>query len=173
MYFIGCDTLGRCVERVFDDFTEGAKNLFHWFLIIWCDRQWDHLYLTKILHHKLERMEKYFQAGKFYENQEKDAENMKICVDALKRIMDDNYDDIAFAEHDKKWGKLDMKFCDRKDGEEYAELTFSRPNAVTEEQKEIEHNEYKIHALEAEKMREDDLDLLFGTMRKELLRWWE
>jgi hypothetical protein len=173
MYFLGCKTFYEGIERLFNDFTEGIMNLIYWFAIIWNDRQWDHIYLTKMVYRKLSKMEEYFRNGNFYENQEKDAANMKICVDGLKRLLDDEYDDIAFKEHNEKWGKLDMKFWDPKNDEEFGEVTFSRPNAITEEQKEQESKEYREHMMEAEKMQEDDLDLVFGTMRKELLRWWE
>jgi hypothetical protein len=173
MYFMGCKTFKDAVERLFNDFVEGIKNLIYWFPIIWNDRQWDHTYLTKMMLRKLSKMEEYFRNGHFYENQEKDAANMKICVDCFKRLIDDEYDDIAFKEHNEKWGRLDMKFWDPKQGENFGEVTFSRPNAITEEQKEQESKEYIEHMEAAEKMQEDDLDLVFGTMRKELLRWWE
>ena len=173
-YFLGCENFKAVVERVFNDFTEGCENLIDWFFIIWTDRQWDHMYLTKLLNHKLHKMEKYFRSENFYEGQEKDADNMKICVDALKRIIDDNYEEIAFKEHNEKWGKLNMDWG--KENENYEghhELTLSRPNAITQEQKEQEQQEYMTHADETDKMREDDLDLIFGTMRKEILKWWE
>lgn len=137
-YFFGCKTFKAAVERLFNDFIEGLKNLIYWLPVIWNDRQWDHSYLTKMLHRKLSKMEEYFRTGDFYENQEKDADNMKICVDGLKRLIDNEYDSIAFKDHEEKWGKLDMKFWDPKEGQDCGEITFSRPNALTEEQKEQE-----------------------------------
>jgi hypothetical protein len=213
-YFLGCHSFKEIIERVFYDFRDGIKNLIDWFFIIWSDRQWDHHYLTRLLHHKLYRMEKYFRNGNFYENQEKDADNMKICADSLKRIIDDNYDEIAFKEHDEKWGELNIdwgkennstiledlyklvldykhlitksyfeklktlakKIVGKRQADDHFELhelKLSRPNAITKEQKEQEHQEYMECTKKSEKMREDDLDLVFGTMRKELLRWWE
>ena len=49
MYFMGCKTFKDAVERLFNDFVEGIKNLIYWFPIIWNDRQWDQIYLKKMI----------------------------------------------------------------------------------------------------------------------------
>jgi len=46
---------------VLDNFCTGIKNLIAWFPVIWKDRQWDYMYLLRIINKKLELMLKDFE----------------------------------------------------------------------------------------------------------------
>jgi len=148
-------------------------NLIIWFPTIWGDRYWDHYFLFLIIRKKLSLMETHIRKNGIHEEAEKDADNMLICVKALTRLIEDNYHEVAFENHNKKWGDLDMTFEDIPEGKKFGELKFNRKNAITEEQLAEEREESKQRFEDSVKMQSDDLDLLFNTMRKEVLRWWD
>ena len=151
----------------------GIGNLIIWFPTIWGDRYWDHYFLFLIIRKKLSAMETHIRKNGIHEEAEKDADNMLICVKALTRLIEDNYHEVAFENHNKKWGDLDMTFEDIPEGKKFGELKFNRKNAITEEQLAEEREESKQCFEDSVKMQSDDLDLLFNTMRKEVLRWWD
>jgi len=94
---------------------ESIKQIFHWIPIIWKDKDWDHYFLYEILRFKLSNMEKYLIKHGHSTNAEKDADRIKICVNLLKRLMDDNYYDMVFKKHNEKWGKTEFNWLDSKD----------------------------------------------------------
>jgi len=69
---------------------QGMKNIIKWFPLIWKDREFDHGYLYNIMYFKLDNMQKFFESGNTYAcGAEEHAEEIKICKELLKRIMDE------------------------------------------------------------------------------------
>ena len=49
------------MKNIIYNIESGISNLFHWFKIIWCDRNFDQIYFYKITLHKLNMMINSFE----------------------------------------------------------------------------------------------------------------
>jgi hypothetical protein len=163
-------TFKRRLEIWFRDFTTGIDNLLQWFPIIWCDRYWDSHYLFVIMKKKLMNMEKGIREANIHVDAQSDADKIKICIECLDRLIKDEYHDVAFKEHDEKWGDLKMEL---RKGKKYGKVLFSRPNAISEEQIKQEIEESRKCWEFADVLQKNDLATLFQIMEKESLRWWD
>lgn len=160
------------INDIVRSFYYGIKNLKKWFPIIWKDRDWDYFYLYKILKFKLERMEYLQRKYGYAVDSNKIADQIKLCINLLDRILKDEYSDMVFKKHDKKWGKLQMVFKPLEDNPNFSEL-LKRENVITEEDKKQERKEFaKLIQIE-DNLKKQDIDLLFDTMKKYSQRWWD
>lgn len=145
---------------------KGIKNLIYWFPVIWYDRNFDHYYLCKILEHKLEDMQKFYNGPNAWSVDAPElAKSMKECVDILNRIMEDDYNREGFDQHDKKWGELQMSA-------KLGKLMIYR-DKVSENLKEQESKEYQLVCDKEVADRNKDIDKLFSIMKENLLKWWD
>ena len=149
-------------RRLFDS----IHNLWYWLPIIWGDRNWDFHYLYLMLRHKVEAMEKYIKEEGHIAEADVIALEMRICIEALDRLIADDYETPAFLFHDEKWGEIDMRF-------EGSRMFIDRKNAVTEEEIEQEKKEWKVCMDRAVKNREEDRDGLFHSMGMYIDNWWD
>lgn len=97
---------------------------------------------------------------------------MKCCVLALDRLIKDEYHEIAYKEHDEKWGELQWSSVPTIKNE-YGELVFNRKEIKDEKDKEQERLEFLKCCRVEEQLRQRDIDTLFETMRKNILGWWD
>jgi hypothetical protein len=166
------------VNRLFRNFFRNIKcgviNIFLWLPVIWKDRYWDYTFIYHILRRKLYLTEKKFRNANFYVGQKKDADKMKICINALDRLIEDRYDEHAFKKHDEKWGKAEFNFEPKDDKTpEYKQCIITHKNVQSEEDDKKERKDFKRAVEHEDMLRQQDLDLLFNTMRKHIRGWWE
>lgn len=160
--------------EMFRDLKYGIINIIRWFVIIWQDRNWDHYFIYRIFWYKLVRMEHHIRKHGNHEDADKDSDTIKICIDALDRLIEDDYNKTGFEEHDKKWGRSEFKFSEWKEGDpELKELKIERDKVVTEEDKEQETKEFFKVTDDERNLKEKDLDTLFKTMRENIENWWD
>jgi len=170
------DSKLRCiygkVEDAFYDIKRGIKNLIVWFPTIWKDRDWDHYYLYVIMKKKLERMEYLQRTYGHHVDNEKTADQIKICKLILGRLIEDDYLFNATKYHDEKWGELrlitkpipETQVC-------FVEVETTKP--LTEKEKIQERKERSAAFKHGENMRKQDLDMLFNIMKKHVEGWWD
>jgi hypothetical protein len=177
----------RGKEVIFRNIKYGIKNLTKWFSVIWNDRDWDHHFLFEILKFKLEQMEDLQEILKFKLEQMEDlqrkhgiklyrdkyADQMRVCINLLNRIIEDEYYENTFKHHDKKWGEADLVFKPLPDDEELGLMEIEREKVTTDKEKAQERKEWKRLHEHSEKLREQDLDMLFLNMRKYIQGWWD
>lgn len=160
----------KTIRNFWHNFSTSVKSVKYWFKVVWEDRYWDHVYLFTILHHKLKQMEKELRKNELHESSIKDADNIKICVDALERLIDDNYSKNDSEEHDKKWGELTMKECQ---GHQGGAFKFERENVKTSIDQQKESAEFLNIQQKAEDRKHEDLATVCDTIKKEAFRWWD
>lgn len=162
------------IERVYDffryDVPQGIKSLVYWFPVIWQDRTWDHAYVYRILRHKLTQMISDFEKHVNYIGVEKDIKRMKICVELLKRLEENDYVLKEFEKHEEKWGKLKMWFEPTPNN--MSRCVFHHEHANTKKEIEQERKEARRAYKASDEKRIADLDLLFRILRKYIERWW-
>jgi len=78
------------------DISQGIKNLWKWFPIIWKDRDWDDHFIFEALKFKIKNTADYFVTNPRYVGVEEDVRDMRICVKLIERIQDDYYQSEYF-----------------------------------------------------------------------------
>lgn len=163
----------RIVDFFKYDIPYGIKNLIRWFPIIWKDRNWDHIFIYQILRHKLYLQQKHIREHNIHVGAERDADRMKMCVNLLDRLIEDNYHENASTNHDKKWGESKFEFIPCEDDPNLSKLNIVYKNVKTDQDEEQERKDFR-RAMEHEKyLREQDKNMLFDTMKKYIEGWWD
>jgi len=142
-------------------FPRNIKHFFYWLPIIWLDRDWDEHFFFIILRHKLKSMQKYFEKNAHFVGMEKEARRMKICVMLLNRLIAEQYMEIAFKEHEKKWGNFTYDLND---------IKRTKVTPETEEQERIEAK--RCYELE-DHLRQQDIDWLCKIISRYGFGWWD
>lgn len=159
------------------DIKYGIKNLVSYFKVIWCDRDWDYRYWLILNEKKLARMEKLLREHGNHVGADRDADDIRKARLAIKRILNDDYNEMIYKNHNKKWGSPDMIFEPYKTDEEgnptLYTLHFDRENAGTEELKEQERKEYRRLMKREDELRKQDLEYAMKIISKHLFGWWD
>lgn len=79
------------LRRLYFNIHYGLRNLIRWLPVIWKDRDWDEEYLMIIMQKKLEQMENLHRNHGHAENSEDVANEIKDCIVALSRAMENDY----------------------------------------------------------------------------------
>ena len=73
------------------DIIEGFQSFKRWYKVIWQDRDYDFIYIYKILEVKIDNIIKRYEDYKYFEGQDKKLENLRICKGCLVRLIEDEY----------------------------------------------------------------------------------
>jgi hypothetical protein len=95
----------------------GIENIVVWFPLIWNDRDWDWAYLTRLMEFKLRKMSKHFDKYGYHVGNDKDAREMLICAELLKRIEEDDCVSVAWWRYEtrmKEWEHMFGKMFSKK-----------------------------------------------------------
>lgn len=58
----------------------GIRNLIYWFPVIWNDRNYDNIYISKILRHKLADKGEHFRKFGMSVGAPRHAKQMRVCM---------------------------------------------------------------------------------------------
>jgi hypothetical protein len=152
---------------------DGLENLIIWFSIIWQDRDWDHYYLYQILRKKLINMEIYHRKYGHSVNSTETAFEIKKCILLLNRLIDDNYDELVFKKHHKKWGEPIFNWNDCKDKKDCYSLRIEQKNVKTDKDKKQESKEFERLCKHINMLKKQDIEYLFKLMNKHIQTWWD
>jgi len=152
---------------------KGIKNIFIWIPILVEDRQWDHGFVLIMLKKKFELMEKFFRKNGHHTDAEKDADNIKLAINLLDRLIEDNYMDHAFVPHKKKYGESHILWQDIPNSKSKKLLIEYDVKINTLEEKEKERKLFLQCCNREDYLRKQDLNLLFKHLKKHLFTWWD
>jgi len=140
----------------------GIRNIIKWTPLLYKDRDWDHVYLMKIIQFKMSNMEKLFRKHGHHVNSDRDAKEIRICITLLDKIIKDDYLKKEWTKFDEKWGEL-----------EFTKNELIRSKVITEEDnKQVRKETRRLYDKE-DSIRNQDMDLLFKIMRRKILGWWD
>ena len=148
------------------------RNLIYWLPILWDDRDWDYNYMLRILIHKLNGMERLFREHGHLENSEEVANEIQSVVHDLSIVEGGLLDQVAYAEHERKWGEVSFEYLPT-NNQEFFELRMNYPSAITQKQAEEAQADLMRLAKQAD---EDTFNLLldaFTRMGEQLQGWWD
>ena len=104
---------------MWNNFICGIHNLWRWFPIIWRDRDWDWVFLAKIMEQKLRWMVKNSEHWHVLKAP-KSRQQMLRTAAVLRRMQEDNnweHADARYPDHSKAWAnhwdmldKQDMEY---------------------------------------------------------------
>jgi len=152
---------------------QGVRSLIQWFPIIWKDRQWDHFYIYVVLRHKLHLTEQLIRHHGHHVKHIEDADKIKKCVLILDRLIEDDYHENVYRNHDKKWGDGKMIFTDSTEHPGYSIMDIKYPNVKTKEDDKLQDKEYRRLMMKPEELRKQDIEMLFKLMTKHIQTWWD
>lgn len=90
---------------------------------------------------------------------------MDLTIKFLNRLIDDNYLENAFVNHDKKWGKSEMIFHDS------GRVEITREDVHTKEDEEQERKEFIKCFEHSQYTQKQDIKNLFKILEKNILYW--
>lgn len=151
------------ISNIYYSIKYGIKNLIKWFSVIWKDRDWDYEFLLIILEYKITSMEKFYSSEKVWGKDEDVITQLKFCKELLKRIRDDQYTEEQLVSVEEKYGEL-LPIMTR---DEQGRLCMSF--SYSEEEENARAGAYR----EAERLKQNDIHLLFNTIRDNFLSWWD
>ena len=159
--------------RLIRNLQHGLCNLWYWLPTIWRDRDWDSYFLYTIMQKSIRSLRKGIHKRNIHVWCEKKVQSMRICEALIDRLMKDEYIDIVFCRHDKKWGDLEVTHKQCEDNPELYQMLFHRDGAKTEEQKKQEHTEWLVLSGVMDSVQNRDRHWLFSIMEKYIDRWWD
>ena len=170
--------LKRAWSYIQHDVPQGFKNLFRWFPIIWQDRDWDHYFIYSVLRKKLKQMEDFQRDHGIAVSHKKISKQIRICRCLLDRLMKDDYMENALFWHEKKFGDRELGFRDTDYGDpgEWQEMYTYYPKLLDwtpEKIKMTADKDWHRCYEHSEKMQQQDLDMLFSKMNKQVRGWWD
>jgi hypothetical protein len=150
-----------------------AKKMYDWYVNVFKDDfDFDGHSLFAIIEYKLKRLEKNLQEGCAIQ-EEMDMKALSMAIKLAGRLKDDKYEECIHDRHAKKWGELKTWFEPTNDGTGSSWYRSSRPNAVTEQDKEQERLELRSLYATAESRRKREEKWLYSLLEQYLRRLWD
>lgn len=79
------------IRSIFRSMRHGIGNVVRWTPVIWHDEDFDGEYLLHIMEWKLRKMSNYFSDYGCHVGSERDAREMLICAEAIRRIRSEDF----------------------------------------------------------------------------------
>ena len=152
------------------NFFYSINRLLFWLPIILKDRYWDDYFIWTLLQHKFKSMERFYRYKARPIVGDNRAKRIRVCKLLLKRITDDNYLELAFRQHEIKWGELKFSYKPYKGKLTAIDIHRTKVTPETEAQERIESK--RCHELE-DYLRKQDLTYLFYLINKYSRGWWD
>lgn len=163
----------KYIKDPYYDIKNGIKSLKYWLPIIWKDRSWDYYYTYIVMRHSIKRLHDTINKNRRHIGCERDIKRMKICLHLLDRIINDDYHENVFKNHNKKWGDLRMWSEPYSENGKVSILAFHQKNVFTPKDKEQEILEYRRLNKKMNLIMKQDKDLLFKYLYKYSDGWWD
>lgn len=169
------------IEEFFNNLTypflqliSNIKRIIDYTPLLWKDRDWDHSYLMDMIQFKLLRIEKTLIKGHCEHNLHL-MRDLRSMINLLKRHSKNDYNDMVFKDHIKKWGKLKFNFGKKiQSGQTYiSENCVTRTKIKSKQDEEIEGRESQKLYKKVKYLEQQDLDFFFKLFRKRVESLWD
>ena len=146
------------LPNILTEIKSGFKNLFTWFPIIWKDRNWDYIFILRIILFKLQLIEKCLK-------RKQELKKLHVCILLLQRLTKDEYETKLFDLHEKKWGKTKFTI-------QPTTLNVTYEQAITEKDKKRELKDRQKILRHTSYLQDQDLKYFCELFRKHIFTWW-
>lgn len=151
------------IVRILYNLKNGVRNLWKWLPLVWNDRPWDYVFILKALRFKLDETQKCIDGS--FVGSEEEAKKIRSLIEAIDRIVEDDYVSEEYKAMDEKYGKLEMIFNDDNT------ITTTRENLKDEDREQERKETLALAELEADR-RQQDINYVFDTMKNDIQKWW-
>lgn len=154
-------------------FIRSVKRIAYWLPVIWRDQDWDHVYLWRVLAHKLSSMERFFDGdAAISAGAKKTARRIKEARCLCERLRDEVHYGKAFFGYYGKWGEPNVWFS--KYDESHGLLHVNvHPRAKTEREIKMATKEYAMRQDTEKYLIEQDLARIGEILAKYSRGWWD
>lgn len=157
---------------------ESLQSVWRWLPIIWKDRQWDHHFLLKILHHKLALMEAFFLSDdRHIADADEVAAEIGAVLRRLDRLLADEYLSKELKPVEQRWGVPEIVFkpYDATDDLTFVpdDLAFVFPKARTQTELERANIEWSSAAKTSDIKRNMDWNFTWLLIKHNGRKWWD
>ncbi|MFA6238070.1 MAG: hypothetical protein WC635_12125 [Bacteriovorax sp.] len=136
------------------------------------DRDFDWEYILVLLSYKLKRTKNCISEKGTHENASVVANQIEEVENLLNRVIENRYLKDISSEFEAKYGKLNINFKKTLDRNAYTiESSYSKTSSP-KECKNAREDSITLFQI-ARYMRQDDLDLAFNMMAKNIQNWWD
>lgn len=143
----------------------GLQNIIQWWPLIWNDRDWDFIFIYRMLYKKLERMEKLFKSDKVNSKcAPKKANQLFVAKNLCKRLIDNNYTGYKLVDVQKTYGNVKIKRTPSENKGCWNIKFIESKKERAMRRKSSKHIEY---------LEQQDKDYLFNHINKYINGWWD
>lgn len=148
------------------------KNAFDYAKFGFNTFDWDQSYFYELLEFKLKRMQKFFNSKYSYSGCKNTRPTIALCVNLLERINRGSFAyDHNYAKWSEKWEHGDFSF--EKHTENASRIVWASNSKLSEDQLKKKYKELTEAFKLDEAHRQQDIDMLFDTMKKWSGHWWD
>lgn len=148
------------------------KRIFVYLPILWEDRDYDYMYLLKLMQFKLARMEQDHQKYSLHEGKEYIISQLQEVQKIIQKIHDDEYDLLEEQVLNEKYGSM-IILEGATEHSDFVQISMTRTKCLDdltlfEKEKEETYESYQ----KAEKARQKDYQRLWHLCSKHCQEWW-
>lgn len=149
------------------------KRLYQWYVKVFrYDYDFDGHCLFAIIEYKLIRIEKSLIKGHAIQ-EDVDMKALRLAIKLARRLKDDSYQEAFWDRHERKWGKMKTWFEPCTDRPSFSTWNSSRPKAVTEEEKELQREDFRKMCFAIDAKTDREQRWFFRILDKYLRIWWD
>lgn len=161
------------VSETYHTLKYGFGNLIEWFPLVWKDRYYDFNYTYEVLLFKIEQQKRWWTKNKRHVGWKDDVKKMDECINILKKLINDQYDNDFWDLHQKKWGEVIVTHIPSKSLPECSEIHISSSKATTKKLKQKERNEFRKNIDVARKQKIEARTKMFTILAEHIENWWD
>lgn len=158
-------------DRIYN-IRNGVRNLWYWKKIIWKDRWYDYIFILSLLQHKLRQTEHMTRHRGNHVNNIDDADKMKVAVNLLDRLLEDDYFERATKSIYEDYGDPEFNWEDC-DDITLKKLNIHHNKIQTEEDQADFNRRFKEASFRQARSKQGDIDYLFNHIARYLQTWWD
>lgn len=138
----------------FRRFLEQLYNLWRWLPVIWRDKDWDYVYLLRLMQVKCKHMAELHEENRRHVGWERTVRELRIVAHLLDRLATDDYCDEEYLTHIAKWPRVSI-------GNHWPAAT------------PLESCEFRRIMKREAILRRQDMDMLLNLLRRKMRTWWD
>lgn len=159
-------------------FPKFLKRVWDYLPVLYHDRDYDYTPILNMLAYKCKRTREYLEKYGHLASKHKVIKELKLTEHLISRIVEDDYCAKEYDEINRQYGSLTL--LSRKvddDNEEIIgarQILFTRDGCLSDVKlmKQEQEETQRLHK-KAEKLKQDDYDMLFKHIRKRIQGWWD
>jgi len=150
----------RCLWDAIRYFPGFLRRLWEYLPMIWHDRDWDYIYILRLLRYKIKRTRDNIKENNNHEDCDKTVADMDHILEVIDRVIECDYCKEDFDAHMAKWGE--RKMIDSGEG-------YSTMQPTSEEQR----ADFGALCDKMNKAEKADWDELWSALSKDLKTFWD